>query len=246
MNCRSPLSTNGLLWSWCSAQTVCLQACRLHCSAGTPEVIQSLALEHVRRRVVCVSETARHRLAGSNHNRDETSRVGPSYGWITRMRFLSIGCVRAHQGKGVTLTSPPMNLRDKRRSDGCVVVPELFYTTVIEPVLGRSRAILYFMPESSSWQDKWPKLGKPAPKPLFRIPTSSQRSSPASHQLRRCPTPCLRYLRSGPRSGRVACACFPMCGSDQFAEDAAFPGRVFVSAPPPQNRELFFQGLEAR
>ena len=88
--------------------------------------------------------------------------------WVDYSNALSIHRLRpgpSRQGREIDLTS--MNLRDKRRSDGCVVVPELFYTTVIEPVLGRSRGILYFMPESSSWQDKWPKLGKSAPQPTF-------------------------------------------------------------------------------
>ena len=88
--------------------------------------------------------------------------------WVDYSNALSIHRLRpgpSRQGREIDLAS--MNLRDKRRSDGCVVVPEEFYTTVIEPVLGRSRGIIYIMPESSSWQDKWPKLGKPAPQPTF-------------------------------------------------------------------------------
>ena len=43
--------------------------------------------------------------------------------------------------------------RDKRVSAGCVVVPEWFYDAVVQPVLGRSRAVVYVMPEQSAWTD---------------------------------------------------------------------------------------------
>ena len=38
--------------------------------------------------------------------------------------------------------------RSRRASAGCVVVPEAFYDTVVAPLLGRSRGLVYVMPES--------------------------------------------------------------------------------------------------
>lgn len=42
---------------------------------------------------------------------------------------------------------------DNRRSLGCVVVPVTFYRQVVEPVLGRGRAVIYVMPETRSVQE---------------------------------------------------------------------------------------------
>lgn len=39
---------------------------------------------------------------------------------------------------------------DNRVSLGCVVVPEAFYDSVIEPLLGRVRAVVYVMPETQA------------------------------------------------------------------------------------------------
>ncbi len=40
------------------------------------------------------------------------------------------------------------NIDDKRISLGCVVVPVAFYEGVVSPVLGRSRAVVYVLPET--------------------------------------------------------------------------------------------------
>ncbi|RYG10012.1 MAG: L,D-transpeptidase [Burkholderiales bacterium] len=42
---------------------------------------------------------------------------------------------------------------DNRVSLGCVVVPEAFYEGVIEPLLGRFRAVVYVMPEMQPARD---------------------------------------------------------------------------------------------
>jgi hypothetical protein len=39
---------------------------------------------------------------------------------------------------------------DNRASLGCVVVPEPFYQRVVQPLLGRSRAVVYVLPETRS------------------------------------------------------------------------------------------------
>lgn len=42
---------------------------------------------------------------------------------------------------------------DNRASLGCVVVPAAFYESVVQPVLGRSRAVIYVLPETRSVHD---------------------------------------------------------------------------------------------
>ena len=39
---------------------------------------------------------------------------------------------------------------DNRASLGCVVVPAAFYDKVVQPVLGRQRAVIYVLPETRS------------------------------------------------------------------------------------------------
>jgi len=48
--------------------------------------------------------------------------------------------------------------RDRRVSAGCVVVPEAFYDSVVQRLLGHSRGMVYVMPENGAWQDNWPGL----------------------------------------------------------------------------------------
>lgn len=54
------------------------------------------------------------------------------------------------------------NPRDKRISAGCVVVPEAFFDGVIQPTLGQGKAVVYVMPEHSSWQQMWATLAQRA------------------------------------------------------------------------------------
>ena len=42
---------------------------------------------------------------------------------------------------------------DNRASLGCVVVPGAFYDTVVQPVLGRTRAVVYVLPETRPVRD---------------------------------------------------------------------------------------------
>ena len=42
---------------------------------------------------------------------------------------------------------------DNRASLGCVVVPPAFYDEVVQPLLGRSRAVIYVLPETRSVRD---------------------------------------------------------------------------------------------
>jgi hypothetical protein len=48
--------------------------------------------------------------------------------------------------------------RDNRASMGCVVVMPDFYTDVVQPLLGRTRAVVYVLPEESSVRDMFSPL----------------------------------------------------------------------------------------
>lgn len=50
------------------------------------------------------------------------------------------------------------NPAERRISDGCVVVPVLFYQSVVEPVLGRSHGVVYVMAEDDSTLLPWAAL----------------------------------------------------------------------------------------
>jgi hypothetical protein len=47
---------------------------------------------------------------------------------------------------------------DHRVSLGCVVVPVTFYTDVVQPLLGRTRAVIYVLPEESSARETFKSL----------------------------------------------------------------------------------------
>lgn len=69
--------------------------------------------------------------------------------WVDYAAALAIHRVRP----GVTLRSREARLAsatpdDNRASLGCVVVPEAFYDNVVQPLLGRSRAVVYVLPET--------------------------------------------------------------------------------------------------
>lgn len=49
-------------------------------------------------------------------------------------------------------------LQDKRVSLGCVVVPVAFYETVVMPMLGRNRGVVYVLPESRPVQSMFADL----------------------------------------------------------------------------------------
>lgn len=42
---------------------------------------------------------------------------------------------------------------DKRLSLGCIVVSEAFYDSVVAPLLGRQRGVVYVLPESRNWTE---------------------------------------------------------------------------------------------
>jgi hypothetical protein len=54
------------------------------------------------------------------------------------------------------------SITDKRISNGCINVPFAFYDAVVEPTLGRSRAIVYVLPEVKSLRQVFPAVGTAA------------------------------------------------------------------------------------
>lgn len=79
---------------------------------------------------------------------------GESIVWVDYAAALAIHRVRP----GASLRSREARLAsatpdDNRASLGCVVVPEAFYDNVVQPLLGRSRAVVYVLPETRPVRD---------------------------------------------------------------------------------------------
>jgi hypothetical protein len=71
--------------------------------------------------------------------------------WIDYASALAIHRLRpgpAKERRAARLAS--QNALDRRASSGCVVVPERFYETVVQPLLGRTRGVVYVMREEGS------------------------------------------------------------------------------------------------
>ncbi len=80
---------------------------------------------------------------------------GESVVWIDYDSALAIHRLRpgpSQQHRATRLASADPQAR--RVSAGCVVVPVAFYEAVVSPVLGRSRAVVYVMPEAGGAADE--------------------------------------------------------------------------------------------
>ena len=66
------------------------------------------------------------------------------YGTAFAIHRLRPGASRQHRAERLASN----DARRRRVSAGCVVVPEAFYDEVIAPLLGRSRGLVYVLPES--------------------------------------------------------------------------------------------------
>ena len=74
--------------------------------------------------------------------------------WVDYAAALAIHRVRPGanlRSREARLASPTPD--DNRASLGCVVVPSAFYDAVVQPVLGRSRAVVYVLPETRAVRD---------------------------------------------------------------------------------------------
>ncbi|MDB5874390.1 MAG: hypothetical protein JWQ07_3832 [Ramlibacter sp.] len=69
--------------------------------------------------------------------------------WVDYDAAFAIHRLRAgasKRGREARLASPKP--QDKRASLGCVVVPVAFYENVVQPMLGKGRAVVYVLPET--------------------------------------------------------------------------------------------------
>lgn len=74
---------------------------------------------------------------------------GEAIVWIDYDASLAIHRLRpapAHERRPERLASPGSD--DNRVSFGCIVVPIVFYETVVAPTLGRQRGVVYVLPET--------------------------------------------------------------------------------------------------
>lgn len=93
--------------------------------------------------------------AGRFISRPGRNLGGESVVWIDYDSALAIHRLRPgrwQQHRETRLASADPKAR--RVSAGCVVVPVAFYEAVVLPVLGRSRAVVYVMPEADGATDK--------------------------------------------------------------------------------------------
>ncbi len=117
---------------------------------GVGERAQSRSLRHGDR------TTAAGRFASQPGRTDSGDEVV----WLDYDNALSIHRLRRgpsweRRAQGLASTSP----LDKRLSDGCVVVHEAFYESVVQPLLGRGRGVVYVMPETMPLQQWQPLIG---------------------------------------------------------------------------------------
>ena len=124
------------------------------------------------------------------------NRLGEAVVWVDFSAAFAIHRLRsgaAQPTRARRLASS--NPRDKRVSAGCVVVPAAFYLAVVQPILGRSQATVYVMPESpqgaADWQQQWQALALPPadPVPVPLSPAGLSGQSAQSDQVQETPRP---------------------------------------------------------
>jgi hypothetical protein len=93
--------------------------------------------------------------AEPGHNLNGEAIVWVDYASALAIHRLRPGPLHATRAPALDARSSP---RDRRLSDGCIVVPTAFYAAVVQAVLGRGHAVVYVMPEDGRWQQLWPDL----------------------------------------------------------------------------------------
>jgi hypothetical protein len=83
------------------------------------------------------------------HNLQGEAIVWVDYGSAFAIHRLRSGASQPGRASQLASATP----KDNRSTLGCVVVPVAFYLDVIEPLMGRSRAVVYVLPETKSIKD---------------------------------------------------------------------------------------------
>lgn len=85
--------------------------------------------------------------------------TGEAVVWLDHEAAFAIHRLRpgaSERARARALSSPRAS--DRRLSAGCVVVPVAFYESVVAPLLGSRRGVVYVLPEQRSWQQFWADL----------------------------------------------------------------------------------------
>jgi hypothetical protein len=92
--------------------------------------------------------------AGRHASTPGFNHTGEAVVWVDPDTAFAIHRVRPDRSQAARLRA----LEDgraaggRRLSAGCVVVPVAFYETVVQPLLGRRRGVVYVLPENGAWQ----------------------------------------------------------------------------------------------
>ncbi|MBL0729546.1 L,D-transpeptidase [Piscinibacter sp. HJYY11] len=91
--------------------------------------------------------------AGRFDSRPGRNLTGEAIVWFDYQAALAIHRVRPGASQGERMARLANGgAEDKRASLGCVVVPPAFYDAVVAPSLGRTRGVVYVLPERQSVQ----------------------------------------------------------------------------------------------
>jgi hypothetical protein len=92
--------------------------------------------------------------AGRFESEPGRNHTGEAIVWFDYDQGLAIHRLRPGKSEAGRLRRlASLNAADRRASLGCVVVPVVFYETVVGPTLGRERGVVYVLPETRSARD---------------------------------------------------------------------------------------------
>jgi hypothetical protein len=127
--------------------------------AGATPVLLGLAVgdtaiaDIAQRRPASLAPHERSTPSGRFDSQPGHNDKGEAIVWIDYAASLAIHRLRpspAGERREARLASPTPD--DNRISFGCVVVPVAFYESVVEPLLGRQRGVVYVLPENAPVQ----------------------------------------------------------------------------------------------
>ena len=143
--CRSRSSTSATPASTSSSRRAGWSVCRPFCSARRSAIASlPMRVAHPGRPTLDERTTP---TGASRRSREGTTRAGDRLDRLPRIAAIHrLRAAPAAERRAERLASPARD--DKRISLGCVVVPVEFYESVVAPSLGRSRGVVYVLPES--------------------------------------------------------------------------------------------------